>query len=259
MSTTIQSNLENGILRLTLHRPKSYNSFNREMALALIEALEQAGQTEAVRVVVLTGEGKAFCAGQDLKEVTEDNGIGFEQILKEHYNPIVKAIRNLSKPVVAAVNGVAAGAGANIAFSCDLTIAKASASFTQAFSKIGLVPDSGGSFFLPRLVGMQRATALTFLSDKVTAQDAADMGLIYQCVADEVYEEAVQKLAGRLAKMPTLALGMTKELLNKSATNSLDEQLALEGKMQLDASSRYDYEEGVNAFLEKRRPEFKGK
>lgn len=259
MSTTIQSNLENGILRLSLNRAKSYNSFNREMALALIEALEQAAQTEAVRVVVLTGEGKAFCAGQDLREVTEENGIGFEQILNEHYNPIVKAIRNLPKPVVAAVNGVAAGAGANIAFSCDLTIARASASFTQAFSKIGLVPDSGGSFFLPRLVGMQRATALTFLSDKISAQEAADMGLIYQCVADDAYEEAVQKLAERLAKMPTLALGMTKELLNKSTTNSLEEQLDLEGKMQLDASSRYDYNEGVNAFLEKRRPEFKGK
>jgi 2-(1,2-epoxy-1,2-dihydrophenyl)acetyl-CoA isomerase len=229
------------------------------MSLALLEALQQAAKNDEVRAVVLTGDGKAFCAGQDLREVTDDNGIGFEQILNEHYNPIIRAIRSLPKPVVGAVNGVAAGAGANIAFACDLTIAKESASFTQAFSKIGLVPDSGGSFYLPRLVGMQRAAALTFLSDKVTAQEAADMGLIYQCVADEDYEEAVQNLALRLAKMPTRALGMTKQLLNESLTNSLDEQLELEGEMQVAASKRHDYKEGVNAFLQKRRPKFIGK
>lgn len=259
MSRTVQRSLHKGILTLTLNRPNTYNSFNREMSLALIEALEQAAKSEEVRAVVLTGGGKAFCAGQDLREVTDDNGIEFKQILYEHYNPIVKAIRSLPKPVVAAINGVAAGAGANIAFACDLTIAKESASFTQAFSKIGLVPDSGGSFFLPRLVGMQRATALTFLSERISAQEAADMGLIYQCVADEEYEEAVQKLALRLAQMPTRALGMTKQLLNKSATNSLEEQLDLEGEMQLIASTRHDYKEGVNAFLEKRKPKFKGK
>lgn len=259
MSRTVQSNLHKGVLTLTLSRPTTYNSFNREMSLALIKELEQAAKNEEVRAIVLTGGGKAFCAGQDLREVTDDNGIGFEKILSEHYNPIIKAIRSLPKPVVAAINGVAAGAGANIAFACDLTIAKASASFTQAFSKIGLVPDSGGSFFLPRLVGMQRATALTFLSDKISAQEAADMGLIYQCVADEDYEEAVTKLAERLAKMPTRALGMTKQLLNDSLTNSLDEQLELEGELQLAASKRHDYKEGVSAFLEKRKPKFKGK
>ncbi len=259
MSRTIQSNLHKSVLTLTLSRPNTYNSFNREMSLALIDALQGAAKNDDVRAVVLTGGGKAFCAGQDLREVTDDNGIGFEQILNEHYNPIIKAIRNLSKPVVAAVNGVAAGAGANIAFACDLTIAKESASFTQAFSKIGLVPDSGGSFFLPRLVGMQRATALTFLSDKVTAQEAVEIGLIYKCVPDKDYEEAVKQLAERLAKMPTRALGMTKQLLNQSMTNSLEEQLEVEGEMQLAASKRHDYKEGVNAFLQKRHPKFIGK
>ena len=259
MSTTIQYQSAKGVATLTLNRPKTYNAFNREMALALIDALEQAAKDDAVRVVLLTGAGKAFCAGQDLREVTDDNGIGFEQILNEHYNPIVKAIRNLSKPVVCAVNGVAAGAGANLAFACDLTVARASAKFTQAFSKIGLVPDSGGTYFLPRLIGMQRATALMMLSDSLPAEEAAQMGLIYQCLPDEDYEAGVQTLVQRLATMPTRALGMTKDLLNQSWNNDLDVQLQLEGDYQIQASERYDYKEGVKAFLEKRKPKFLGK
>lgn len=259
MSTTVQYNLNKGVATLHLNRPKTYNAFNREMALALLGALQRAAKDEAVRVVVLTGTGKAFCAGQDLREVTDDNGIEFEQILTEHYNPIIMAIRELSKPVLCAVNGIAAGAGANIAFACDITVAKASAKFTQAFSKIGLVPDSGGTFFLPRLVGMQRAAALMMLSDTLTAEEAANMGLIYQAIPDEDYESSVEALAQRMAKMPTRALGMTKGLLNQSWNNSLAEQLELEGQYQIAASNRYDYKEGVQAFLEKRKPKFLGK
>lgn len=259
MSETIQFKQENGVVTLTLNRPKAFNSFNREMAFALIGHLDACAKDDTVRAIVLTGEGRAFCAGQDLKEATEDNGISFEMILNEHYNPIIKAIRRIKKPVLAAVNGVAAGAGANIAFSCDLTIAKKSASFTQAFSKIGLVPDSGGTFFLPRLVGMQRATAMMMLSNKITADAAVEMGLIYQVAEDETFEEEVSKLANSLAKMPTKALGMTKELINAGMQNDLDSQLELEGKYQIEASESADYEEGVNAFLEKRKPVFKGK
>ena len=259
MSDTLLFVKENGVATLTLNRPKAFNSFNREMAFAVIEKLEACAQDDEVRAIVLTGEGRAFCAGQDLKEATDDNGISFEMILNEHYNPIIKAIRTVPKPVVAAINGVAAGAGANIAFACDMTVAKASASFTQAFSKIGLVPDSGGTFFLPRLVGMQRATAMMMLSNKITAQEAADMGLIYQCVADEEFEAAVAKLANKLASMPTKALGMTKELINAGCSNDLNTQLEMEGRYQIEASESYDYNEGVNAFLEKRKPVFKGK
>lgn len=259
MSDTLLFVKENGVATLTLNRPKAFNSFNREMAFAVIEKLEACAQDDEVRAIVLTGEGRAFCAGQDLKEATDDNGVSFKMILNEHYNPIIKAIRTVPKPVVAAINGVAAGAGANIAFACDMTVAKASASFTQAFSKIGLVPDSGGTFFLPRLVGMQRATAMMMLSNKITAQEAADMGLIYQCVADEEFEAAVAKLANKLASMPTKALGMTKELINAGCSNDLNTQLEMEGRYQIEASESYDYNEGVNAFLEKRKPVFKGK
>ncbi len=259
MSDTLKIHKENGVAKLTLNRPKSFNSFNRAMAFALIEALENCSNDDEVRAIILTGEGRAFCAGQDLVEATEDNGITFEMILQEHYNPIILAIRKNKKPVIAAVNGVAAGAGANIAFACDMTLAKASASFTQAFSKIGLVPDSGGTFFLPRLVGLQRATAMMMLSNKVTAQEAMDMGLIYQAVEDEQFDEAVQKLALKLASMPTKAFAMTKELINAGMSNSLEDQLIMEGKYQVEASQSYDYNEGVSAFLEKRKPEFKGK
>ena len=258
MSEILLVKHEAGVTTLTLNRPTAFNSFNREMAFALIEQLDACAKDNAVRAIVLTGEGRAFCAGQDLKEATDDNGISFEMILKEHYNPIIQRIRSIHKPVIAAINGVAAGAGANIAFSCDMTIAKASASFTQAFSKIGLVPDSGGTFFLPRLVGMQRATAMMMLSNKITAEEAANMGLIYQCVDDEVFEEAVTKLAQKLAKMPTRALGLTKELINAGTTNDLTTQLDLEGAYQIEVSKEHDYHEGVNSFLEKRKPNFRG-
>jgi len=259
MSTTIEFKKQEGVAIIALNRPTVFNSFNRAMALAVIAALDDCEMDPNVRAIVLTGNGKAFCAGQDLNEAIEDNGIGFEMILEEHYNPIITRIRKIEKPIIAAVNGVAAGAGANIALACDLTIASKKASFTQAFSKIGLVPDSGGTFSLPRLVGLQRATALMFLSDKIKAEEAERIGLIYKAVEVEDFNNYVADLAERLAKMPTKALGMTKRLINKGLDNSLEEQLTLEGQLQIEASNSADYQEGVNAFLEKRKPEFKGK
>ena len=244
--------------KITLNRPDKFNSFVREMALALQEQLQACADDDSIRAILLTGEGKAFCAGQDLAEAIEDNGIELQKIVSEHYNPIVKLIRSIEKPIVAAINGVAAGAGANIALACDITVASEEASFIQAFSKIGLIPDSGGTFFLPRIIGMQRATALMMLGDKVSAVDAAAMGMIYQAVPAAELEETTLKLAAKLSKMPTKGLGLTKRLLNESFTNDLTTQLQREDDIQTMAGQTYDYQEGVQAFLEKRKPEFKG-
>jgi 2-(1,2-epoxy-1,2-dihydrophenyl)acetyl-CoA isomerase len=246
------------VAKITLNRPDKFNSFVREMALALQDRLKACAADADVRAILLTGTGKAFCAGQDLAEAIDDNGIELQKIVSEHYNPIVKLIREIEKPVIAAVNGVAAGAGANIALACDITLAAESASFIQAFSKIGLIPDSGGTFFLPRIVGMQRATALMMLGDKVSAKDAEKMGMIYQCTPDEELAETALKLADKLAAMPTKGLGLTKRLLNESFTNDLNTQLQREDDVQTEAGNTYDYQEGVNAFLEKRKPQFKG-
>lgn len=254
----ILSELKDKVMIITLNRADKFNSFNREMALQLQKVLDEAAANEQVRAIVLTGSGKAFCAGQDLSEAIDINGPGISKIVEEHYNPIVSRLRAIEKPVIAAVNGVAAGAGANIALSCDIVLATASASFIQAFSKIGLVPDSGGTFFLPRLIGFQRASALMMTGDKVTAADAQHMGMIYKALADETFMEEVMKLADTMAAMPTKALGMTKRLLNESILNSHEEQLAQEGNLQVIAASSNDYKEGVNAFLEKRKPLFKG-
>ncbi len=242
-----------------LNRPKSYNSFNREMALRLQEVLKKCAQDDGIRAVLLTGEGRAFCAGQDLKEIVDPNGPPLSAILSEHYNPLVRQLRALAKPVVAAVNGVAAGAGANLALACDVVVATQSASFIQAFSKIGLIPDSGGTFFLPRLIGFQKASALMMLGDKVSAEEAEQMGMIYKVFEDEVFGESSLKLAQKLANMPTKGLAMTKHALNQSFDNTLDEQLDLEGDLQPKAGETDDYKEGVAAFLEKRKPIFKGK
>lgn len=251
--------IEDSIAFITLNRPEVFNSFNREMALLMQDTLDQCAKDDNIRAIVITGSGKAFCAGQDLKEVTTPElNPGFRKILEEHYNPIVERIRNIEKPVIAAVNGVAAGAGANIALACDIVVASENAAFIQAFSKIGLVPDSAGTFFLPRLIGFQKASALMMLGDKVGAQEAFEIGMIYKFYAVALFEEEVQKLAVTLSKMPTHALALTKKLLNKSMMNNLQEQLALESDLQIDASSSNDYQEGVNAFMEKRTPEFKG-
>ncbi|MDB9913565.1 2-(1,2-epoxy-1,2-dihydrophenyl)acetyl-CoA isomerase PaaG [Flavobacteriaceae bacterium] len=260
MNNSILIKIENQVAYITLNRPDVFNSFNREMALLLQSILDDCEYNNEVRSIVITGNGKAFCAGQDLKEVTSSElNPGFKKILEEHYNPIITRIRSIHKPIVAAVNGVAAGAGANIALSCDLVVASNKASFIQAFSKIGLIPDSGGTFFLPRLIGFQKATALMMLGDKVTAEEAEELGMIFKVISSESFNEEVEKLAVKLANMPTKALGLIKELLNKSNTNTLEQQLELEGKLQIEAALSEDYTEGVNAFMEKRKPIFKGK
>lgn len=247
-----------GVTFLKLNRPKVFNSFNKEMSFALHVALDDCQTDKSVRAVVIQGIGKAFCAGQDLQEVTDPDGPPLTSIVRDHYNPIIEKIRNLEKPVIAAVNGVAAGAGANIALSCDIVVACESSSFIQAFSKIGLIPDSGGTFFLPRLIGFQRASALMMLGDKVSAKDAQDMGMIYKAVLDDDFDSEVKAIATKLAAMPTKGLAYTKQALNRSMQNSLTSQLTLEEQLQTRAGTTHDYNEGVAAFLEKRKPDFKG-
>lgn len=244
---------------ITLNRPDVLNSFNREMALQMQECLDACEQDEEVRAILITGEGRAFCAGQDLAEAIADDAPSIDTIVREHYNPIVLRIRNIEKPIVCAVNGVAAGAGANIALCCDIVIASDKASFIQSFSNIGLIPDSGGTFFLPRLVGMQRATAMMFLADKITADMALQYGMVYKVSeAEQLMNDALQ-ITNRLAEMPTKGFGLTKRALNESFFNTLEEQLEVEEELQAKAASTYDNQEGINAFLEKRKPVFIGK
>ncbi len=256
--SVITSHFDEGVLTLTLNRPSVFNSFNREMALQLQTELDRCATDDLIRAIVITGEGKAFCAGQDLTEATDPDGPELQQIVADHYNPIILKIRTLEKPVIAAVNGVAAGAGANIALACDIVIAKESASFIQAFSKIGLIPDSGGTFMLPRLIGIQKAMALMLTADKVSAQDAESMNMIYKAVADDNFNEMINDFAKKMAQMPTKGLGLTKRALNASLDNSLENQLKLEEILQTEAGKSHDFQEGVAAFLEKRNPIFKG-
>jgi len=224
------------------------------------DALDACAVNTEVRAVLITGNGKAFCAGQDIQEITNpDLNPGFKAILEDHYNPIVLKIRNLEKPVVAAVNGVAAGAGANIALCCDVVIATESAAFIQAFSKIGLIPDSAGTFFLPRLIGLSKASAAMMLADKITATQADQMGMIYKVVPDDTFIEIAQQIARKLAALPTVALANTKKALNQSFYNTVEQQLSLESKLQIESAATADYAEGVAAFIEKRTPVFKGK
>ncbi len=256
--TSIGFKIENNVGIIQLNRPAVFNSFNKEMALLLQDTLDACEANEEVRSIYITGEGKAFCAGQDLQEVTDPDGPELQSIVKNHYNPIVERIRNIEKPVIAAVNGVAAGAGANIALACDICVAHEQAGFIQAFSKIGLIPDSAGTFFLPRLIGMQKATALMMLGDKVSATEAESLGMIYKVFNADSFKEESLKLAQKLAQMPTKGLGLTKKALNQSMTNNLTQQLAVEEELQTLAGTSYDYNEGVAAFLEKRKPVFKG-
>ncbi len=250
---------KNSIGIITLNRPKAFNSFIKEMAISMQSKLDTCKNDDGIRCVVITGHGKAFCAGQDLNEAINPNGPQIEEIVTKHYNPIIKKIREIEKPVLAAVNGVAAGAGANLALSCDLVVATKSAKFIQAFSKIGLVPDSGGTFFLPRLIGFPKATALMMTGEKVMAEDAEKMGMIYKVFEDNDFNNMAIMLAEKLAAMPTKGLFLIKKLLNESLNSDLDTQLDLEGKMQVLASKTDDHKEGVQAFLEKRKPKFSGK
>lgn len=255
--SSIVFEIKDSIGFITLNRPDRLNAFNREMALLIQEALDKC-KDRSVRCVYITGAGKAFSAGQDLAEVVDPNGPGMGRILSEHYNPIVSRIRKLEKPVIAAVNGVAAGAGANIALCCDIVMASESASFIQAFSKIGLIPDSGGSFTLPRLIGWQKASALMMLGEKISAADAERMGMIYKVFPATTFSEDTIIIAHYLAKMPTKGLAFTKQALNSSFTNNWEEQLKEEDVLQQQAAQTSDYKEGVQAFLEKRQPTFKG-
>lgn len=254
----INYTVENKIGKILLNRPDKFNSFNRQMSMELQEALRDCSRNNDVRAVYLGAIGKAFSAGQDLSEAMQPDGPGIRKIVSEHYNPIILLIRQLEKPVVCAVNGVAAGAGANIALSCDIVLASRSASFIQAFSKIGLIPDSGGTFFLPRLIGLQRAAALMMLGEKIGAEEALKMGMIYKVFEDDMLEKESWQLTVTLSEMPTRGIGLTKKLLNKSMFNSLEDQLKEEELIQAEAGMTKDFKEGVEAFLQKRKPEFSG-
>lgn len=259
MTDLLKVEIEGNLAIVFFNRPHVYNSFNKELALGLQKLLNEFSSAETVRAIILTGIGRAFCAGQDLEEATEENGLGIKQIVDEHYNPLIRQIRDLPKPVVAAVNGVAAGAGANIALACDVVVAAESASFIQAFSKIGLVPDSGGSFTLPRIVGFAKASAYMMLGDKVDATEAERVGMIYKTLPDSSFLVEAEKIGQQLARLPTKGLALTKELLNQSFSNALGEQLELEKELQHKATLTKDHIEGVKAFMEKRTPKFTGK
>lgn len=259
MKPPILLEIKSNVALITFNREDKFNSFNREMALLLQKTLDDCAANDEVRCILLTGAGKAFCAGQDIAELIGENAVSIEVILLEHFNPIVTRIRSVNKPIVAAVNGVAAGAGANIALCCDVVLASSASSFIQAFSKIGLIPDSGGTFFLPRLTGFQKASALMMTGDKVSAEEAEKMGMVYKVINEATFADECFNFAQTLAQMPTQGLALTKAALNVSMHNSLAEQLAQEDRLQRKAAATKDYKEGITAFTEKRKPVFTGK
>lgn len=256
----IKYSFEQKVALIKFNRAEALNSFNKQMAKEFQSALRDARDNKEVRSILITGEGKAFSAGQDLAEAVPKNkplaDVG--EIVRESYNPIILLIREIEKPIVCAVNGTAAGAGANIALACDIVIASEKASFIQAFAKIGLIPDSSGTFFLPRIVGLQRASAMMMLAEKISAEEALKYGMIYKIYPEAKLLEEAQKLAKYLSSQPTKGFGLTKRALNRSFFNDLNSQLKLEEELQIEASRSYDYQEGVKAFLEKRNPDFKG-
>lgn len=258
---SLLSALNNGVLELTLNRPDVLNSFDREMAQALQAELARARDDAAIRAVLLTGAGRGFCAGQDLQEALPTDGGAMpdiSEIVRASYNPIIRAIRSLEKPVICAVNGIAAGAGANLAFACDLTIAAEEASFVESFAKLGLIPDTSGTFFVPRLIGPQRATGMFFLAGKVPAAQAKAWGLIWDVVPAAILMETTRTLAASLATQATRGFGLTKRAMNASWANDLDAQLEVEAQCMQEAGRTADYAEGVHAFLEKRAPTYRG-
>ena len=258
---TIQFQVEQGVATLTLNRPQSLNSFTSEMHGEIREAMKQVKQDKSIRCLLLTGAGRGFCAGQDLNDRAVAPGEAMPDLslsIKQNYNPLVRSLMTLDKPVVCAVNGVAAGAGANLALACDIVLAARSASFIQGFSKIGLIPDSGGTWTLPRLVGRARAMGMAMLSGKLSAEQAADWGLIWQVLEDDQLMSEATTLATHLASRPTKGLALTKRAINAAGGNSLEQQLALEGDLQYIAGCSHDYREGVSAFVGKRKAEFKG-
>ena len=258
-SNTIKIENRGAVVILSLNRPEVFHSFNREMSHALLEALSAAEEDNNIRAIIITGSGKAFSAGQDLTEATAVDGPTIENILNEHYNPLVRSIRSMNKPIIAAVNGIAAGAGANLALCCDIILASNQSSFIQAFSKIGLIPDTGGTFFLPRMIGFHRAMAYMMTAEKMSAQEAKDCGLVFKIFDDQNFLEECIGFATNLANMPTRALALTKKALNISFSNTMDQQLGVELLLQIEASQTHDFKEGIEAFLQKRKPNFIGK
>ncbi len=261
MSDTIITETHENWVQITLNRPERLNAFNDEMHLALRESLQNAQADANCRAILLTGSGRGFCAGQDLgdrdpNKMTEPPNLG--ETLSKFYNPNVSLIRNMPKPVICAVNGVAAGAGANIAFGCDITFAAESAKFIQSFAKIGLVPDAGGTWLLPRLIGEQRAKAIALTAQPISAKQAEEWGMIWQATADDALLATAQAFTKQLASGPTVGFALTKKAMHQAATNSFEQQAELEAASQQQAGRSQDYAEGVSAFLEKRPANFKG-
>lgn len=258
MYNTILTEQKENILIISLNRPDVYNAFNSDMLSELHDAFKRAGEDESIRCVILTGTGKAFCSGQDLKDFN-DKKLTFKDALEQRYNPLIKSIAYLPKPVICAVNGVAAGAGISLALACDYRIAAESATLTEVFINVGLVPDSGSSFFLPRIVGYAKAFEMCATGDKVTAAEAKEAGLVNKVVSGKLLMKSAEAVAKNFAARPTKAIGMIKDLLNRSFESSLDEILKLEGDHQETAGNTEDFKEGIASFLEKRKPVYKGK